>query len=166
MEFVVAALGSVAGHLYISASIVQKLHIMCTHIHTCICTIRTNLSTYVGCQAVYICRGCSFTWLFFAKFVALISTSFSILVLYIWVLYQFLLHIFFLIPPNYPGLRPLNSCVNLTGVVQWLTLTLSKRSRWVGVFPPHLRTEIDPVFETSCFVISRMPVDGESPKTQ
>jgi hypothetical protein len=31
----------------------------------------------------------------------------------------------------------------------------------VGVFPPHLRSETDPVSETSCFIFSRIPDDGE-----
>jgi hypothetical protein len=54
--------------------------------------------------------------------------------------------------PNYHDLKWLNSCVNMTGVVQWLRLALSKGPNWVSVFSPlHLRTETDPVFETSCF---------------
>jgi hypothetical protein len=63
--------------------------------------------------------------------------------------------------------RWLNSCVNLTGIVQWLRLALSEGPNWVGVFPPsHMRTKTDPVSETSCFLFSRIPNDGESPKTQ
>jgi hypothetical protein len=34
------------------------------------------------------------------------------------------------------GLECLNSCVNLTEVVQWLRLALSKGPNWVGVFSP------------------------------
>jgi hypothetical protein len=34
-----------------------------------------------------------------------------------------------------------------------------------SVFPPYLRTETDPVFETLCFLFSRTPDDGQSPKT-
>jgi hypothetical protein len=30
----------------------------------------------------------------------------------------------------------------------------------------HLRMETDPVSETSCFLVSRIPDDGKSPKTQ
>jgi hypothetical protein len=30
--------------------------------------------------------------------------------------------------------------------------------------PPHLRTETDPVFEKLCFLVSRMPNDGQSKK--
>jgi hypothetical protein len=30
----------------------------------------------------------------------------------------------------------------------------------------HLRTETDPVSETFCFLVSRIPDDGQSPKTQ
>jgi hypothetical protein len=57
------------------------------------------------------------------------------------------------LPQNYPGLKWLNSSVNLTKVAQWLRLALSKRPNWVGVFslPLHLRTETDPISETSCF---------------
>jgi hypothetical protein len=42
---------------------------------------------------------------------------------------------------------------------------LSKGPNWVGVFPPpfHLRTERDPVSETSCFPVSRIADDGKSP---
>jgi hypothetical protein len=31
---------------------------------------------------------------------------------------------------------------------------------------PHLRTEIDPVFEKLCFLLSRIPDDGKSKKIQ
>jgi hypothetical protein len=44
-------------------------------------------------------------------------------------------------------------------------LALSKRPNWVGVFPPHLRTETDLVSETLCFLVSRIPDDGQSKKT-
>jgi hypothetical protein len=33
-------------------------------------------------------------------------------------------------------------------------------------FPPHLRTETDPISETLCFLVSRILDDGQSPKTQ
>jgi hypothetical protein len=49
---------------------------------------------------------------------------------------------------------------------QWLRLALSKGPNGVGVFAPHLRTETDPFSETSCFLVSRIPDDGQSPKTQ
>jgi hypothetical protein len=49
----------------------------------------------------------------------------------------------------------------------WSRLALSKGPNWVGVFPPpHLRTETDPVSETSYFLVSRIPDDGKGPKTQ
>jgi hypothetical protein len=65
------------------------------------------------------------------------------------------------------GQQWLNSCVNLTEGVQWLRLALSKGSNWVGVFSPlHLRTETDPVSETSCFLFSTIPDDERSPKIQ
>jgi hypothetical protein len=32
--------------------------------------------------------------------------------------------------------------------------------------PPHLRTEADPVSGMSCFLFSRIPDDGKSPKTK
>jgi hypothetical protein len=54
----------------------------------------------------------------------------------------------------------------MTEVVQWLRVALSKGPNWVGVFLPHLRTETDPVSETSCFLFSRIPDDGKSPETQ
>jgi hypothetical protein len=34
-----------------------------------------------------------------------------------------------------------------------LRLVLSKGPNWVGVFPPHLRTETDPVSETLCLYV-------------
>jgi hypothetical protein len=43
-------------------------------------------------------------------------------------------------------------------------LDLSKGPNWIDVFPPHLRTETDPVFETLCFLVSRIPDDGQSSK--
>jgi hypothetical protein len=50
---------------------------------------------------------------------------------------------------------------------QWLRLALSKEPNWVGVYSHlHLRTETDPVSESSCFLFSRIPDDGKSPKTQ
>jgi hypothetical protein len=36
------------------------------------------------------------------------------------------------------------------------SVTLSKEPNWVGIFPPHLRTETDPISET-CFLVSRIP---------
>jgi hypothetical protein len=45
------------------------------------------------------------------------------------------------------------------------SLALSKGPNRVGVFPPHLRTETDPVSETLCFLVSRRPDDEQSPKT-
>jgi hypothetical protein len=49
---------------------------------------------------------------------------------------------------------------------QWLRLTLSTGSNWVRIFPPHLRNETDPISEALCFLVSRIPDDGQSPKTQ
>jgi hypothetical protein len=54
--------------------------------------------------------------------------------------------------------------LDLTGVVQWLRLALSKGTNWVGVSPPHLRMETDPVSETSSFLFSRIPNDGKVQK--
>jgi hypothetical protein len=47
----------------------------------------------------------------------------------------------------------------------WTGLPLSKGPNWVGIFPPppHLRMETDPVSETLCFLVSRIPDDGQSP---
>jgi hypothetical protein len=93
-----------------------------------------------------------------ARFVAQISTLSSILVPRMCVFY----HNFYCIFSCYL-LRWLNSCVNLTGVVQWFRLALSKGPNWVYVFPPpHLRTETDPVSETSCFLFSTIPDDGKN----
>jgi hypothetical protein len=39
------------------------------------------------------------------------------------------------IPPNLPGYRWLNCCVNLRGTVQWSRLALSKEPNWVGDVP-------------------------------
>jgi hypothetical protein len=41
----------------------------------------------------------------------------------------------------------------------------TRKHDWVGVFSPfHLRTETDPVSETTCFLVSRIPDDGKVPK--
>jgi hypothetical protein len=37
---------------------------------------------------------------------------------------------------------------------------------WGGIFLPHLRMETDPVSETLCFLVSKIPDGGQSPKTQ
>jgi hypothetical protein len=59
--------------------------------------------------------------------------------------------------PPYLGSALLATCFN----------ALSKRPNRVGVFPPaHLRTETDPVSETLCFLVSRIPDDGQSAKPQ
>jgi hypothetical protein len=47
-----------------------------------------------------------------------------------------------------------------------LTLALSKGPNRIGVFPPHLTMERDPVSETLCFLVSRIPNDEKSPKAQ
>jgi hypothetical protein len=47
-----------------------------------------------------------------------------------------------------------------------LKLALCKRPNRVDVFLPHLRTEIDPVSEMLCFLISRIPDGGRRPETQ
>jgi hypothetical protein len=65
------------------------------------------------------------------------------------------------------GLKWLNGCVNLTRVVQWLRLALSKWTNRVSSSPfTWGRKYVDPVFGTSCFLFSRIPDDGKSPKTQ
>jgi hypothetical protein len=44
-------------------------------------------------------------------------------------------------------------------------LALSAGLNRVGVSPPsHLRTETDPVSETLCFLLSRIPGNGQNPK--
>jgi hypothetical protein len=50
-----------------------------------------------------------------------------------------------------------------------IEISSSKGPNRVGVFHlplPHLRTETDPVSETFCFQVSRIPDHGQSPKTQ
>jgi hypothetical protein len=47
--------------------------------------------------------------------------------------------------------------VILTQLVQWLSLALSKGPNWAGILPPHLRTEADPVSETLCSLVFRIP---------
>jgi hypothetical protein len=90
-------------------------------------------------------------------FVAHISTSFSIPVPRMCVLY----HKFYFrrschLPQNLPGLEWLNGCVNLTGVVQWLRLALSKGPNWVGVFfPPSPEDEKRSSFRNVVFALPR-----------
>jgi hypothetical protein len=47
-----------------------------------------------------------------------------------------------------------------------MRLALSKGPNRVGVSPPHLRTETDPVSETMCFLAFRISDDEQSPETQ
>jgi hypothetical protein len=47
-----------------------------------------------------------------------------------------------------------------------LERAISKGRNRVGVFPPRLRTETDPVSETLCFLVFRISDDERSPKTQ
>jgi hypothetical protein len=65
------------------------------------------------------------------------------------------------------GLHP-SSCILKTTEhgVQWLRLALSNGPNRVGVSPSHLRTETNPVPETLCFLVFRIPDDGQSPRTQ
>jgi hypothetical protein len=52
----------------------------------------------------------------------------------------------------------------LQGSVTNPRLALPKGPDKVGVFsPPHLRKETDPLSETLCSVVSRIPDDGKSP---
>jgi hypothetical protein len=50
--------------------------------------------------------------------------------------------------------------------VQLLKLALSKGPNRIGVFSSQLRTERDPVSETSYFLVFRIPDDGQGPETQ
>jgi hypothetical protein len=61
---------------------------------------------------------------------------------------------------------PSSGILETRKLVQWLRLALSKWPNWVGVlFPPfYMRTETDPVSETSCFLVSRIPDDGKVQK--
>jgi hypothetical protein len=45
-------------------------------------------------------------------------------------------------------------------VLRWWRLAISKGPNWVGVFPPHLRTETDPVSDTSYFLVFRILDNG------
>jgi hypothetical protein len=54
--------------------------------------------------------------------------------------------------------------VGVPDKIQTATLALSKGPNRVGVFRHHLRTETDPVSETLCSVVFRIPDDGQSPK--
>jgi hypothetical protein len=47
--------------------------------------------------------------------------------------------------------------------VHCLRLALSKGQNRVGVSTSHLRTETDTVSETLCFLVTRIPDDGQSP---
>jgi hypothetical protein len=71
---------------------------------------------------------------------------------------QFLLCIFLLSPAELAWSQVIK------WVVQWLWLALSRGPKWADVLLPHLRTETDPVSETSCFLVSRIPDEGQSPK--
>jgi hypothetical protein len=47
------------------------------------------------------------------------------------------------------------------------SLERANLSHWTqrsSCLPPHLRTETHPVSETLCFLVSRIPDDGKSPK--
>jgi hypothetical protein len=46
---------------------------------------------------------------------------------------------------------------------RWGTPSLLGPLERVGVFPPHLRAETDPISETLCSLVSRIPDDGQSP---
>jgi hypothetical protein len=50
----------------------------------------------------------------------------------------------------------------LLGPLERTNLSHWKRANGEGVLPPHLRTEPDPVSETLCFLVSRIPDDGQS----
>jgi hypothetical protein len=59
----------------------------------------------------------------------------------------------------------LNSSANLTGVVQWLRLTLSKGPNWVGVFsPPSPEDGNGCSFRNVVFLLSKTPDGGKVPK--
>jgi hypothetical protein len=55
--------------------------------------------------------------------------------------------------------------VNLTWVGHSLRLALSVGPNTVVVSLHHLRTETDPVSETLCLLVFRIPDGGQSPKT-
>jgi hypothetical protein len=100
-----------------------------------------SVSCYTSSQIVFHFFALVFIHLvLLARFVAQISTSVStsfFLIPRMCALYHNFYCIFSgYLPLNWPGFRWLNSCVNLTGVVQWLKLALSKGPNWVGVFTP------------------------------
>jgi hypothetical protein len=49
---------------------------------------------------------------------------------------------------------------------QLLRLVLATEPNRVGVSLPDLRTDTDPVSETLCFLVFRIPDDGQGPKSQ
>jgi hypothetical protein len=65
---------------------------------------------------------------------------------------------------THPGVRRMYSCCYVTWVVQWLRLALSNGPNRVCVSPCHLRTETDPVSETLCFLVFRIPDDRQVQK--
>jgi hypothetical protein len=54
--------------------------------------------------------------------------------------------------------------VIMTCVVQWLRLAFSKGPNKLRVFPPHMRTETEPVSETSCSLVFRIRDGGQGQK--
>jgi hypothetical protein len=65
-----------------------------------------------------------------------------------------------------PGVGWLYSYRYMTCVVQSLRLAISKEPNRVGVSLPHLGMETDPASETMCFLVFRIPCNGQSPETQ
>jgi hypothetical protein len=49
--------------------------------------------------------------------------------------------------------------------VQLAPLERANLNHWT-ILPPHLRTETDPVSEMLCFLVFRIPDNGQSPKLQ
>jgi hypothetical protein len=75
------------------------------------------------------------------------------------------LQMFLLSPAELAWSRVISSA-NLTGIVQWLRLALSKGPNWVGVFSPlQLKTETDPVSKTSCFYSAKHRTMDKVPVT-
>jgi hypothetical protein len=65
-----------------------------------------------------------------------------------------------------PQVRGIETPNLLDPLEKGLRLALSKGPNKVGVSSPHLRTETDTFSETLCFLVSRIPDDGQSKKTK
>jgi hypothetical protein len=68
--------------------------------------------------------------------------------------------------PTIMQLQPLSRYFSAIFLLTRNLAAMFKKAETVGVSPNHLRTETDAVSETLCFLIFRIPDDGQSPETQ